>query len=281
MIPIVPLDASDIAACLALSTEAGWNQSGTDWGRIISTGEAYGLRSRDGLIASAAILPYGARFGWICMILVTVREQRRGHAMRLTRHCLDRLSQRGLAAGLDATPTGRTVYLQLGFQDIYPVSRLSAESALTDGDAATDIAVEPLAPSRLPDIAGHDLAAFGGDRSVLLASLLQDRPEAARIATQGGKLAGYVFARTGRFATQVGPLIAETSDVARALARSVFAAAPGRLVIDVPDHQTVFGSWLADQGFTAQRGFMRMLRGHKEPLDRPDRIMAITGPEFA
>ena len=38
--------------------------------------------------------------------------------------------------------------------------------------------------------------------------------------------------------------------------------------------------WLTRQGFTPQRAFTRMLLGRADPFDRPERVMAITGPEF-
>lgn len=280
MQPIVSLTAADIPDCMSLSTEAGWNQNDNDWRRILASGEAYGLRDRDTLIASSAILPYGSSFGWICMILVTGSEQRRGHAMRLMQNCIERLEQRGLIAGLDATPAGRTVYLQLGFEDIYPLSRLYAAQVSIERDPPAGAAIEPLSAADWPQVLHYDAAAFGGDRASLLMALQHDRPDLAFVARREGALVGYAFGREGRFATQIGPIVADAPDVARDLSVATLGSISGPVMIDVPDHQREFYSWLLRCGFEKQRGFTRMLRGRSKPFDRPHLIMAITGPEF-
>lgn len=280
MQPIVSLTAADIPDCMSLSTEAGWNQNDNDWRRILASGEAYGLRDRDTLIASSAILPYGSSFGWICMILVTGGERRRGHAMRLMQNCIERLEQRGLIAGLDATPAGRTVYLQLGFEDIYPLSRLYAAQVSIERNPPAGAAIEPLSATDWPRVLYYDAAAFGGDRASLLIALQHDRPDLAFVARREGALVGYAFGREGRFATQIGPIVADTPDVARDLSLATLGSIRGPVMIDVPDHQREFYSWLVQCGFEKQRGFTRMLQGRSKPFDRPHLIMAITGPEF-
>lgn len=280
MQPIVPLATADISGCMLLSTEAGWNQTENDWRCILASGEAFGLRDRDTLIASSAILPYGSSFGWICMILVTGSEQRRGHAMRLMQNCIERLEQRGLTAGLDATPAGRTVYLQLGFEDIYPLSRLYAAQVSIERGPPAGVAIEPLSAAHWPQVLHYDAAAFGGDRASLLKALQHGQPDLAFVARREGALVGYAFGREGRFATQIGPIVADTPDVARDLSVAALGSVRGPMMIDVPDHQRDFCSWLLRGGFEKQRGFTRMLRGRSEPFDRPHVIMAITGPEF-
>ncbi|MDT3688157.1 MAG: GNAT family N-acetyltransferase [Pseudorhodoplanes sp.] len=280
MQPIVSLTAADIPDCMSLSTEAGWNQNDDDWRRILASGEVYGLRDRDTLIASSAILPYGSSFGWICMILITGSERRRGHALRLMQNCIERLEQRGLTAGLDATPAGRTVYLQLGFEDIYPLSRLHAAQVSIEHDQPAGTAIEPLSAADWPQLVHYDAAAFGGDRAALLMAMQRERPDLAFVARREGTLAGYVFGRDGQFATQIGPIVADSPDVARHLSLASLGSIRGPVMIDVPDHQREFYSWLLGCGFEKQRGFTRMLRGRSKPFDRSHLIIAITGPEF-
>ena len=80
--------------------------------------------------------------------------------------------------------------------------------------------------------------------------------------------------------TQIGPIVADMPDVARDLSLASLGSIRGPVMIDVPDHQREFYSWLLRCGFERQRGFTRMLRGRSRPFDRPHLIMAITGPEF-
>ena len=103
-VEIVHLRVEDVPKCQRLSDEAGWNQNENDWSFIIGQGSAYGIWRRDDLIATAAIVPYGSAFGWICMVLVAARERRQGLASRLLRHCIDELVARNMVAGLRCDP---------------------------------------------------------------------------------------------------------------------------------------------------------------------------------
>src|SRR5687768_17683295 len=102
-----PLAVADLAGCLALSTEAGWNQTEADWRLILRLGNGQGLFEGQRLIATASAIPYGDRFGWVCMVLVAVDRRRKGHATSLVRWVLRSLDEGGLVPGLDATQAGR------------------------------------------------------------------------------------------------------------------------------------------------------------------------------
>jgi hypothetical protein len=59
---IVALQAADAAALCPLSLEAGWNQVAEDWRLMLTLGEGFGARARDGRwIGSALTLPLGPR----------------------------------------------------------------------------------------------------------------------------------------------------------------------------------------------------------------------------
>ncbi|MFV2035357.1 MAG: hypothetical protein ACC631_09670, partial [Halocynthiibacter sp.] len=63
---IITLDESHLRGALALSQEAGWNQTAEDWRMMLSAGRGIGFEAPDGtLTASAVTLPYGETFGWI------------------------------------------------------------------------------------------------------------------------------------------------------------------------------------------------------------------------
>ena len=120
-----PLTEADLDAALALSLEAGWNQLAADWRLFLQVGRAICLTRNGQTVATAAVLPYGSRFAWISMVLVTAAERRQGLARWLLRHCVDDILQHGLVPVLDATPAGRTVYLNLGFRDTWGMHRLT------------------------------------------------------------------------------------------------------------------------------------------------------------
>jgi GNAT superfamily N-acetyltransferase len=278
-IEIMPLRVEDAPKCQSLSDEAGWNQNAHDWTFILRQGGAYGVWRSDTLIASAAITPYGATFGWICMVLVTAQERRQGLASRLMQHRIDELAARGMVAGLDATPAGREVYLRLGFEDIYPLTRFQAD-AVDRHSAAPSPSVRRIGKALLPAIFRYDAKIFGEDRQEFLAALVKRKPSLAHAVTQGDRITGFVLGRDGRRWTHIGPLVADNAGIAIELLDAATAEIAGPILIDVPDHHPDVQAWLRERGFTVQRGYMRMLRGRSAPIDDPARVMAIAGPEF-
>jgi len=275
-----PLTPADLKDCMRLVAEAGWNQTENDWRTIFEIGEARGRFEAGELIASAAIVTYG-RVGWVCMVLVTPSQQRRGHASQLLAWAGARLAELGLTPGLDATPAGRQVYARIGYQDVYGITRMERAAAPALDLHALPDGVRALASSDLSAIFACDRSAFGLDRSALLASLLMRRPELALGVFDGEVCRGFVLGREGRRATQIGPLVAESEAMAVGLLDGALAKAQGPAFIDVPDRHRLVRARLTALGFGPQRQFTRMLYKSSEPFDAPARIFALTGPEFA
>jgi GNAT superfamily N-acetyltransferase len=274
------LGAVDLNGAVALNAEAGWNQTAADWRFMLDQGEGMGVR-QDGLIATSMLLPQGERFAWIAMILVTARWQRRGLASELMRRCIDRAGELGLIAGLDATEAGRQLYLPLGFADIYPLTRWQVTRWQADGaKAIAGAGVRPMTTNDLVRVSAWDKNISGAPRTALLAHLHGRCPERAFILESDGNVVGFVLARNGRLASQIGPLSADDEAGAIALLQSAIAAGPGPVFLDAADHHGNFQAVLADLGFTKQRGYMRMLRGRERPLDDPNRVFLIAGPEL-
>ena len=278
-----PLNDRDLAAALTLSAEAGWNQTAGDWQIFLDLGSAVGVTGADGrLIATAATLPHASRFAWISMVLVTAAQRRQGLARWLLRDCIERLTGRQLVPVLDATPAGRSVYSGIGFRDAWSMRRLvgRAAQAPQEGPAAEGVTVRPLDPADWPKIIAYDAAIFGADRGALLRRLAGRLPQAALIAERQGRLAGFLLGRDGRVMNQLGPLVAESDQVARALLAPAFAAVALPLAVDVPDRHAGLGGWLLTLGFTAERPLTRMVYGTSAAFDDPTRLFAIAGPEL-
>jgi len=278
------LRPDDLLACRALSDEAGWNQTDADWRIILAQPGTRGIAREGRLVATAAVFPYGARIGWVCMVLVTASAQRQGLATRLMRWAIGHARRRGLVAGLDATPAGREVYRQLGFRDLYPVTRLHRAWPGTLPPVSGPVSgprPQALREADLDAVATFDAPRFGADRRALLAALRARMPQAAVVLRDAaGQVAGFGLARDGVRATQIGPIVARTEDHGTALAQAVIGACSGPLLCDVPDRHAHLRAILDQAGFAPQRTFMRMALGVDTPLDRPQTIFALTGPEF-
>ena len=302
---------------------AHWNQTEEDWRTMLALGQGWGLRQRDEagvdrLVASTLVLQYGA-FAWVSMVLVLPAWRDQGHASRLLRVALDELAARQVLPVLDATPAGHAVYLEQGFVDCwgfarwrckveelttrlqsYSLSRKAGEGR-GEGGAVEDphpyplpqagegaIRVRALRDGDWPAIEYFDLPTFGASRLPLLRRLARRLPQAAWVVEGDGKLRGYLLGREGRTALQLGPLVADSDEVARALLSTALAAVAGAaasadldLIVDLREGQAAVGAWLQERGFAVERLFTRMVHAAEAaaPGD-PRRVVLVAGPEL-
>lgn len=271
---------ADLDAAMALSAEAGWNQTAEDWRFFLKCGHTLCLTRHDRPIATAAILPYAPRFAWISMVLVTAAERRQGLARWLLHRCVADVAAAGLVPVLDATPAGRSVYLGLGFRDAWGMRRFVGRA---DGGAAAanaTIAIRPLLDSDWPQLLALDVEVFGADRSALLQSLARRLPSAALVAECQGRIAGFSLGRNGRVMAQLGPIVAADRDTATALVTAMLSRVSGSVALDVPDCHAGLEQWLVARGFSAERPLTRMVYQRAFAFDDTARLFAIAGPEL-
>lgn len=271
------LSEADLPGLQTLSAEAGWNQTMDDWRIFLGEGRVFGHRdatSREtgGLLASAAILPYGD-FAWISMVLVTAAARRIGLGSALLRHCIAELRRMGLVPLLDATPAGEAVYIPLGFRPLCGITRWQGHGRTDETVVTTAL---PLDEAGLADAIALDAAVCGAPREGLLRSLQARAPQLALRLKQHS----FVLARPGRLATQIGPLVANDEAAAIALLQAALARLDGPVFLDVPDRWTGIAAELQRRGFSQQRGFRRMVLDRDTGFGDPGRSFVIAGPEF-
>lgn len=253
------LSEKHLAGCLALSKSAHWNQNEADWRLMLDIGYGWGISLDDGtLAASTLVLPYG-NFAWVSMVLVLPEQRGQGYAAQLLRTALADLGNRALTPILDATPAGREVYVQEGFRDTWGFRRFRLQETIAALERPTQ--VRALRESDWPQLLALDVRAFGASRERLLRALAARLPKAALVAERGGRLDGFLLGRDGREACQLGPLVARSTDAARALLAEALAIVPPPLYLDVVDREPGITAWLESLGCEFQRPFTRMVHG--------------------
>ena len=283
---LVALLPEDIDAGLALSDAAGWNQTADDWAIFVEHGQAIGYRdTANRLVATAATLPYGANAGWISMVLVADAWRHRGLASELMAACVAHLRAANIVPVLDATPAGGAVYARIGFEAGFEIDRWQWLAATTGG--ATTEAFAPIARTLhkasiadLDALVALDRGATGLERRFLTESFLSRPGTSARLTSACD---GFVIARAGRRAMQIGPLVAEDPDEAIVLLATAFASARAnvdRIFLDLPRDRPELAAWLEAQGFTRQRPFVRMSLGAAHPPKLGAKSFVLAGPEF-
>jgi hypothetical protein len=175
---------------------------------------------------------------------------------------------------LDATPLGRPLYEQLGFVPEYSLCRYSGIPRRGEKDSK----VAAYGPDQEAGILSLDQAATATDRGLLLRRLLAEQPDSVRVATQAGRMAGYLASRQGKRAVQIGPCIAESVAGRALLADAWRRFSDQRVYVDVPDGNALAVSEVAQAGLTVERPFVRMCRGTRL-ADDVSRLWACFGPE--
>jgi len=271
----------DAEAALALSQEAGWNQTVEDWRFMLGRGQGLGVREPGGAwAASSLVLPQGPAVSWISMVLVARRHRRKGYGTMLLKRCIEAVRATGAVPGLDATELGRPVYLPQGFRDLYALSRWRLDARPADEPAPAGCTLRPVEEADLDRIVAFDAPRTRTERADTLRYLFGRTRSHACLAERRGGLVGYALGRPGRKSAQAGPVIADDPEVAVALLSRMAALGPP-VILDVPDAHAAVTEWLQRHGAVRERGFMRMTLGSVPGLDDPGTIYALAGPELS
>jgi GNAT superfamily N-acetyltransferase len=284
------LTTGDLDGAFGLSAAIGWNQRLADWHMLLQLAPAgsFAAVAGDRIVGTAIGIDYGT-FGWIAMMLVDPSWRGRGLGARLLEAAVGAVPP-GIPIRLDATPLGRPLYRRYGFEDEVQLTRHVALASRPSADSTSDVAsrhVRGLTLGDLPAVIARDGRVFGADRRILLEWALEDAGQYAQVI-DGNAGAHYCFGRAGRLFDQIGPVVADDDDGARALVSASLRAADGRaLVVDAFDRHSGFTGWLRNRGFSASRPLFRMRRAwqpgggggdadaHGTSCER-----AILGPEF-
>jgi RimJ/RimL family protein N-acetyltransferase len=228
-----------------------------------------GIEVNGELASTATLLCYGRRLAWIGMVLTRTVFRGQGYARRLLMQTLTLADQMQIeSVKLDATDQGQPLYEKLGFRPEQPVERW----------ARTGVSLLP--PSDADpghETAGHwhaaDRLAFGLDRSRLLDSLARRNAPLASGSS-------YLLGRPGRLTHYLGPCVAESPAVARALmARALSIPSPGGFSWDVLPENNAAATLAHELGFVPKRRLLRMVRG-KDLRGQERSIFAIAGFEL-
>src|SRR5689334_20720379 len=227
-----PMQAGDVAAMHGLAQQMSWPHRLEDCAQLFALGA--GIVAIDG---TGSTIGVGLRWsfgdvGTIGLVLVAPERQGRGIGRTLMKALIDDSGSRALM--LNATAEGLPLYEKLGFVSTGLVRQHQGrlvERALRP--PAHHVALRRAGPTDRAALCALDAAAFGADRSSLVAELLASGT--AWLVERSGQAAGFaVLRRFGRGAI-IGPIAAADEDDAIALAAAAAEAAPaGVLRVDIP-----------------------------------------------
>ncbi|MFD5142373.1 GNAT family N-acetyltransferase [Streptomyces sp. NPDC058401] len=254
-LPIRALTVDDLRHCADLSEDRGWPREDHKWGLLLAAGHGYGIDAPDGagLATACVVTRYGPpladpELAAIGMVLVAERYARQGLGRRLMTYICDDVLK-GVPLTLHATPYGRPLYEELGFETTGRAEMLRGSfSPDATGPAQDTVRVRPAGGEDIPRILLLDTEVFGADRTHVVTRLpaFTDRLLVAEDAS--GELIGYGAIWPNMETHVIGPLVARDTGAARALVTALAAATdrPLRTDVDVR-HEELLG-WLQERG---------------------------------
>ncbi|MFI1681574.1 GNAT family N-acetyltransferase [Streptomyces sp. NPDC020607] len=256
--PIRRLTPRDLQLCADLSEDRGWPREEHKWGLLLSAGTGYGIDAPDGngLMGAYVVTQYGPpgrpALTAIGMVLVAERYARQGVGRRLMRNAVDEAGHTPLT--LHATPNGRPLYEQLGFEVIgraemvqghfTPAKALGARGAQ---GAPSEVTTRPATAEDLISILRLDTEVFGHDRMHVI-TRLPAFTDQLRVAEADGEIVGYAGAWPNMATHVVGPLVARDTETAKALIASLGAGTDRPLRTDIDVRHEELLAWVKQNG---------------------------------
>ncbi|APU41372.1 acetyltransferase [Streptomyces sp. NRRL F-4428] len=256
-LPIRALTVDDLHRCADLSEDRGWLREEHKWGLLLAAGNGFGVDAPDGqgLAAACVVTPYGSTsngpaLAAIGMVLVADRYARQGMGRSLMTHvCNDVL--KGVPLTLHATPYGRPLYEELGFETTGRAEMLVG-AFHEDGasDAQDPTRVRPAVADDLPRILRLDAEVFGADRTHMITRLpaFADQLLVCEDRDGDGTLTGYAAAWPNMHTHVIGPLVARDTGTAKSLITALARGTDRVLRTDVDVRHEELLAWLKERG---------------------------------
>jgi GNAT superfamily N-acetyltransferase len=217
------MNRADLDSAWEFCIEEGWNPGKYDQEAFFAADpNGFYLGELGGVpIGCISAVAYDDRFGFIGIYIVRPPYRGRGYGIQLFHAALHYLGNRII--GLDGVLAQQQNYQQSGFELAY---RNIRHVGICEGVETPD--VFPLSELPVTQLEAFDRLTFGAARSQFLRSWITLPDSAALGVLVKDKLAGYGVLRSRQEGYQIGPLYAETPQIADSLYRSLAAQRPGR-----------------------------------------------------
>ncbi|GGZ12755.1 GNAT family N-acetyltransferase [Streptomyces nitrosporeus] len=276
---ITTASADDITVLGEWAHAEGWNPGLTDGQVFFATDPCGFLIGRlDGEpVSSVSVMRYGTSFGFLGFYLTRPSLRGRGYGIQVWRAGTARLS--GRTVGLDGVPAQQDNYRRSGFRTAWGNARYEG---LAPRDVAPPAGVSLVDARSLPfaRLTAYDRRFFPEPRDSFLAPWATAPRHTALAAVRDGEIVGFAVLRACRAASRIGPLHAESAEVAAALVSALASSDPDTPVaIDVPDVNPAAVPLAEQLGLTPSFDTARMYTGPVPDFDRAG-VFGITSLEL-
>jgi GNAT superfamily N-acetyltransferase len=214
-------------------------------------------------IGSISAVEYETSYGFLGFYLVVPEYRGRGFGIQLWNAAMNRL--KGRTVGLDGVIQQQANYGKSGFKLAY---RNIRHRWVVDRATTTDQDAIPLSEVPGETLAAYDLQLFGFERRRFQECWITRSQTRAVGIVHGSNLAGYGVLRKCRKGFKVGPLFADSADIANRIFRSLVAGLQQgeEVFLDVPEVNDVAVRMAQAYGMTRVFETARMYAGEQPDL---------------
>ncbi|MEX6504394.1 GNAT family N-acetyltransferase [Pseudomonas zhanjiangensis] len=227
-------------------------------------------------IAVISVVKYDDHFAFLGFYIVKPGYRGQGYGKQIWNAGLAYL--RGCTIGLDGVVEQQNKYMKSGFILAHANVRYQGYAG---GEVAADAQIVPLATLPFADLIAYDRPLFPASRSTFLRGWI-DQPEGTALGIlQAGQLAGYAVLRKCRVGYKIGPLFADTAELAERLFLALKARAPAgaEVFLDAPAVNAAAIEMAQRHGMTVSFETARMYLGTRPELPI-ERVFGVTSFEL-
>ncbi|CDX12157.1 GCN5-related N-acetyltransferase [Mesorhizobium plurifarium] len=251
-----------IEGAVALSRQENWPHRPQDWQMALQLSRgAVALDEHGRVTGTILVTPYGTDCAMINMVIVDRNARGKGLGRRLMEQAFALAGDRPLR--LVATADGMPLYEKLGFVPSGTILQHQGEVA----ELGLPKGVEAAGADELAGIKALDRDAYGADREALI-DALAERGEFA-VLRSNGPIRAYAAIRPFGRGEVIGPVIASSTEEAKALISFFAAQRTGAFLRVDTDSRTGIANWLAEIGLVHVGGGAAMDRPQKAGSARP------------
>ncbi|MFM0368584.1 GNAT family N-acetyltransferase [Paraburkholderia aspalathi] len=277
------MSADDVALSVEWAAAEGWNPGMHD-AECFLVGDPNGFfigEWRGEPVACISAIAYGEHFGFIGLYIVKPAFRGKGFGMRVWQHGMDYLGKRNV--GLDGVVAQQANYRKSGFRLAYRNIRFQGVvQASAQNVTGSNIRSNILNASALPfeQLLDYDRQCFPAARERFLATWLGQRDATALAVVRDGQVAGYGVVRRCRTGCKIGPLFADSDEIASDLFDALVARMPDEvIVLDVPETNPAAVALAERHGMTSVFETARMYT-QDSPAVQIERVFGVTSFEL-
>ncbi len=281
LLTIRPLHQDEIPLALDWAAAEGWNPGVYDAVPFLAEDpEGFLVGVLDGSpVAIVSAVRYGQSFAFGGFYIVRPDCRGRGFGLQMRLAAMARLTGRNV--GLDGVLEQQDNYRRYGFKFAHRNVRYSGQSRGSPVTLPDQINLAPLTSLPFAQLALYDRAFFPERRESFLRAWISQPQTVAMGLIDQGKLRGYGVLRACRQGDKIGPLFADTPELAETLFNALCSTLPAgtAIFLDVPECNAAAVALALRHGMTQAFETARMYSGDAPDISL-DRTYGITSYEL-